>query len=320
MDELDYFRMHATRLLSFNQKSAYKSQLAQPAWGLICATLGNSSNVNDFKENCLNDFFIFQNHPEFNDLESQGSLTSYKDKEGNPKFKVNGLVNLLRFDKQSYDFENAKNEFINALNTVNTLLALLNFTNQKELILTQGKEERENNSPFMADKGIKTAVAHARINVFIKALNLHKAAIWSQHKQFGTNLSAFCDLSKFKKKDEAREILKSLFFVVPVISSTFASFGRFFSDFRENDIGLLLVDESGQANISNAVGVLYRSKNAVIVGDPLQLEPVVTLPENLNDVLLNYTGALKEFNVATTSLQTCADKTQKIGWLTTYSA
>ena len=313
LDELDYFRMQATRLLSFNQKDAYKSQLSQPAWGLICATLGNSGNVNDFKENCLNDFFIFQNHLEFNDLESQDALTSYKDKEGNPKFKVNGLVNLLRFDKQSYDFENAKNEFINALNTVNTLLALLNFTNQKELILTQGKEERENNSPFMADKGIKTAVAHARINVFIKALNLHKAAIWSQHKQFGTNLSAFCDLSKFKKKDEAREILKSLFFVVPVISSTFASFGRFFSDFRENDIGLLLVDESGQANISNAVGALYRSKNAVIVGDPLQLEPVVTLPENLNDVLLNYTGALKEFNVATTSLQTCADKTQKIG-------
>ena len=313
LDELDYFRMQATRLLSFNQKSAYKSQLAQPAWGLMCATLGNSGNVNDFKENCLNDFFIFQNHPEFNDLENQDALTSYKDKEGNPKFKVNGLVNLLRFDKQSYDFENAKNEFIEALNTVNTLLALLNFTNQKELILTQDKKERENNSPFMADKGIKTAVAHARINVFIKALNLHKAAIWSQHKQFGTNLSALCDLGKFKKKDEAREILKSLFFVVPVISSTFASFGRFFSDFGENDIGLLLVDESGQANISNAVGALYRSKNAVIVGDPLQLEPVVTLPENLNDVLLNYTGALKEFNVATTSLQTCADKTQKIG-------
>ena len=101
--------------------------------------------------------------------------------------------------------------------------------------------------------------------------------------------------------------------MVPVISSTFASFGRFFSDFGESDIGLLLVDESGQANISNAVGVLYRSKMAVIVGDPLQLEPVVTLPENLNDVLLSYTGALKEFNVATTSLQTCADKTQKIG-------
>ena len=165
----------------------------------------------------------------------------------------------------------------------------------------------------MAENGIKTAVAQARINVFIKALNLHKAAIWSQKAKLGANLAAFCELGKFKKKEQVREILKSLFFVVPVVSSTLASFGRFFSDFGENDIGLLLVDESGQANISNAVGALYRSKTAVIAGDPLQLEPVVTLPENLNDVLLGYTGASREFNVATTSLQACADKTQKIG-------
>ena len=308
LEELDYFRLQATRLLSFNQKDGFKSQIAQPAWGLICATLGNSGNVGDFKENCLNDFFISQSHPEFDVLKMQGAITSFND-----KFKVDGLVNLLKFGKQSYDFKLAQKEFNEALNTVNTLLALLNFSTQKSLSAQQSKEERENSSPFMADNGIKTAVAHARINVFIKALNLHKAVIWSRYREFGTNLSAFCDLGKFKKKDDAREILKSLFFVVPVISSTFASFGRFFSDFGESDIGLLLVDESGQANISNAVGALYRSKLAVIVGDPLQLEPVVTLPENLNDVLLSYTGALKEFNVATTSLQTCADKTQKIG-------
>lgn len=309
LDELDYFRMQATRLLSANMRTSnFKSQISQPAWGLICATLGNSGNVNNFKESCLNDFFIDQNHPEFDVLKTQGAITNY-----NAKFKVEGLVNLLKFSKQSSDFENAKKEFNDALNTANMRLALLNFAAQKTASAGQSKDERENSSPFMAENGIKTAVAQARINVFIKALNLHKTAIWSQKAKFGTNLTAFRDLSKFKKKEQAREILKSLFFVVPVVSSTFASFGRFFSDFGENDIGLLLVDESGQANISNAVGALYRSKTAVIVGDPLQLEPVVTLPENLNDVLLGYTGASREFNVATTSLQACADKTQKIG-------
>ena len=309
LSELDYFRMQATRLLSAGAwVECQKSQISQPAWGLICATLGNSGNVSDFKENCLNDFFINQNHPEFDVLKTQGAITSFND-----KFKVDGLVNLLKFGKQSYDFKLAQKEFNEALNTVNTLLALLNFSTQKSLSAQQSKEERENSSPFMAENGIKTAVAQARINVFIKALNLHKAAIWSQKTKSGANLAAFCDLGKFKKKEQAREILKSLFFVVPVVSSTFASFGRFFSDFGENDIRLLLVDESGQANISNAVGALYRSKTAVIVGDPLQLEPVVTLPENLNDVLLGYTEASREFNVATTSLQACADKTQKIG-------
>ena len=309
LGELDYFRVQATRLLSAGALvECQKSQISQPAWGLICATLGNSGNVSDFKENCLNDFFINQNHPEFDVLKTQGAITSFND-----KFKVDGLVNLLKFGKQSYDFKLAQKEFNEALNTVNTLLALLDFSTQKSLSAQQSKEERENSSPFMAENGIKTAVAQARINVFIKALKLHKAAIWSQKAKLGANLAAFCELGKFKKKEHVREILKSLFFVVPVVSSTFASFGRFFSDFGENDIGLLLVDESGQANISNAVGALYRSKTAVIVGDPLQLEPVVTLPENLNDVLLGYTGASREFNVVTTSLQACADKTQKIG-------
>ena len=313
LSEFDYFRLQASRMLSFDKKDGYKSLLAEPAWGLICATLGSSGNVSDFKENCLNDEFISPAHPEFDELKNQGALSVYKDKEGNEKFKVAGLVNLLKFYKQSYDFDKAKKEFNDALNTANTQLALLDFESQKNVSAAQSKEERENSSPFMAKDGIKTAVAQARINVFIKALNLHKAALWSQKVKFGANLEAFCNLGKFKKKDDAKEILKSLFFVVPAVSSTFASFGRFFSDFGENDIGLLLVDESGQANISNAVGALYRSKMAVIVGDPLQLEPVVTLPANLNEVLLGYTCAAKEFNVATTSLQACADKTQKIG-------
>lgn len=313
LSELDYFSLQASRLLSFNKKDGYKSLLAEPAWGLICATLGKSANVSDFKENCLNDEFISSAHPEFDELKIQGALSVYKDKEGNEKFKVVGLVNLLKFCKQNYDFDKAKKEFKDALNAANTQLALLDFGSQKSASAAQSKEDRENSSPFMAKDGVKTAVAQARINVFIKALNLHKAAIWSQKAKIEANLEAFCNLGKFKKKDEAKEILKSLFFIVPAVSSTFASFGRFFSDFSENDIGLLLVDESGQANISNAVGALYRSKTAVIVGDPLQLEPVVTLPANLNEVLLGYTGAAKEFNVATTSLQACADKTQKIG-------
>lgn len=72
-------------------------------------------------------------------------------------------------------------------------------------------------------------------------------------------------------------LLQTLFLLVPVISTTFASVGNFLRDIKEpNVLGTLIVDEAGQAPPQMAVGALYRSRRAVIVGDPKQVEPVVT--------------------------------------------
>ena len=100
---------------------------------------------------------------------------------------------------------------------------------------------------------------------------------------------------------------------MPVVSSTFAAFGRCFRDFECEDIGYLLIDEAGQAALSNAVGALWRSRHAVVVGDPLQLEPVVTLPANLNKILLKSFGIDDSLNLATASVQGRADFHEKFG-------
>lgn len=72
-------------------------------------------------------------------------------------------------------------------------------------------------------------------------------------------------------------LFQTLFLLVPVISSTFASVGILFKDIKHPGlIGLLIVDEAGQAQPQMAVGALYRSRRAMIVGDPKQVEPVVT--------------------------------------------
>lgn len=108
-------------------------------------------------------------------------------------------------------------------------------------------------------------------------------------------------------------LIQTLFLLVPVISTTFASVNSFFRDVRQSDaIGLLVVDEAGQAQPQMALGALYRSRKAMIVGDPNQVEPIVTdelklLKETYREELFH---PYKEKNV---SVQSCADLMNPFG-------
>jgi len=105
----------------------------------------------------------------------------------------------------------------------------------------------------------------------------------------------------------------TLFLTVPVVSTTFASFGRLFSHLWDNKIGWLLIDEAGQASAKAAVGAVMRSKRVVVVGDPLQLEPIVGLPGSVQSILHReikaHDMALSDF----TSVQKRADFIEQHG-------
>lgn len=78
------------------------------------------------------------------------------------------------------------------------------------------------------------------------------------------------------RTDAFSHLLNTLFLFVPVISTTFASVQTFLSDItKPGEIGMLIVDEAGQALPHSALGALYRCRQAIIVGDPKQVEPVV---------------------------------------------
>lgn len=120
----------------------------------------------------------------------------------------------------------------------------------------------------------------------------------------------------FAKEDReafAAALYQTLFLLVPVLSSTFASMGTFLRDMKEpQSLGTLIVDEAGQAQPQMAVGALFRCRKAVIVGDPKQVEPVVTddlklLKKTFDD------EELRPYKSKIVSVQNFADKMNGFG-------
>jgi len=124
----------------------------------------------------------------------------------------------------------------------------------------------------------------ARARVFIQALKLHRTFFELEAARMRSNLFLINALLTGPRllglsRDAIRSAWASLFMVVPVLSSTFASFARSFRSLGSGEIGWLLVDEAGQAPPQAAVGALWRSRRALLVGDPLQLKPIITVSD-----------------------------------------
>jgi hypothetical protein len=130
-----------------------------------------------------------------------------------------------------------------------------------------------------------------RSALFAAALTLHEAwlaEVLQPRGGFGGNVVAFRHLLSGKRllqREHAQLLWQSLFMVVPVISSTFASIASQFRDLGPSSLGWLFIDEAGQAVPQAAVGALWRARRAVVVGDPLQIEPVFTVPIKLIQAL-----------------------------------
>lgn len=159
----------------------------------------------------------------------------------------------------------------------------------------------------------------ARIRLFAAALQLHKAFVYANARKIYRNLDAFVDLLKGQINFQtaisngASDVWATFFLVVPVVSTTFASFDKLFAALRREEIGWLLVDEAGQAVPQAAAGAIWRARRAVLVGDPLQLEPVVTIPRKMQKILARKYAVGETWLPADTSAQELADKANRLG-------
>ena len=172
-------------------------------------------------------------------------------------------------------------------------------------------QRREKSAPW-ADAEFTAA----RTELFLAALALHRALILAETPTFRRNLSALMDILGGKGRPSNAATLaawQTFFLVVPVVSTTFASLDKLFGGLGRESLGWLFVDEAGQAPPQYAVGALWRAKRAVIVGDPLQLKPVVTLPWGGQRALAREFGVGEQWAPSRTSVQQVADRLAEHG-------
>ncbi|MBX3329566.1 MAG: hypothetical protein KF722_04125 [Nitrospira sp.] len=153
-----------------------------------------------------------------------------------------------------------------------------------------------------------------RDEVFIAAMAVHRTFIDAAAKPFRHNLGALMNafttqmLPGAEKQALLPDLWASLFLVVPLVSTTFASVNRMLGKLPLESLGWLLVDESGQALPQAAVGAILRSRRAIIVGDPVQIEPVVVLPDTLTNAICRRFGVDPEkYAAPMASVQTLGD-------------
>jgi len=152
-----------------------------------------------------------------------------------------------------------------------------------------------------------------RSELFAAALKLHEAWLAEAMKGgYAHTLFAVRDLVRGRQPTDPEAILglwQNFFMIVPVVSSTFASFSRQFRGVPGESQGWLFIDEAGQAVPQAAVGALWRAKRAVVVGDPQQIEPVFTVPAALIEALAKATteGDLSAYMPHRVSAQNLAD-------------
>lgn len=177
---------------------------------------------------------------------------------------------------------------------------------------------RDSASRHLASVWVNAEFDALRARLFIKALQLHEATLCACKGKAIGNLRAVKamltrDTPEPIPDSQRGKLWDMLFFTVPVVSSALASFDRLFVGLGREALGWLLIDEAGQATPQAVAGALWRSERAVVIGDPRQVEPVMTVPGAIVAELRHRHSVGAEWSPAIESAQTLADRTMRFG-------
>ncbi|HEY4209348.1 MAG TPA: AAA domain-containing protein, partial [Puia sp.] len=297
-----------------------------PCWGLLSAVLGKSNNRNSF----ITKFWFSREHGFGKFLKSQ-----YED-------AAQAAENMVRYKKTAAELTALLEEYEKfrslASDYHEQLLRILpdGGVDQQELEKLGGPLQTEweissANLPGGEFLNMPLARIHSstpyssvkintlRSRIFLLSLELHHWAIRVNARQFNSNLNAFVNMVSNKQADVIDEkvsavLWNSFFFCIPVVSVTLASFRRQFPKIKREGIGWLLLDEAGQATPGSTCGAIWRSKRCILIGDTLQIPPIVTIPAGLARLLQKSYGIDDDFwNPVYHSAQSLADRVTPVG-------
>lgn len=151
--------------------------------------------------------------------------------------------------------------------------------------------------------------------LFIAALKVRKEFLYDNLKNIK---AAYIIWSKQKEHLNHKVVISEAWnwinMVIPVISSTFASFSRMCANMEPETIGHLFVDEAGQVLPQASVGAIFRSRHVMVVGDPSQIKPVLTLDSGVLNMLGEYYGVCQKYLSENASTQTLVDEISQYGF------
>lgn len=151
--------------------------------------------------------------------------------------------------------------------------------------------------------------------LFISALKVRKQFLYENIKNIEAATRIWSKQQNYLDKNIfIQQAWNWINMVVPVISSTFASMGRMFSNIQANSLGHLFIDEAGQALPQASVGAIFRCKHVMAVGDPAQIKPVLTLDSYILSLLGRNYGVGEAYLSEDASTQTLIDSVSQYGF------
>ena len=287
-----------------NRKTHMPPEGQHEVWGMICAELGKKSNRNAFFQGFFHiperkklseeqlqqistifDWYKSYDGPSFSEAKFQ--FRSVKDRVLEEKKKLLNLesrvTDCMRIYKSlgergSSEAQDEYRDEWKRLKQEAQFLGVGFIRGRMNLC----EKEIQSVAPWLSER-----YCNLRSELFVASLHLHEAwlAALMRYHDFSKELYFVGSLLGGNPPAYDRETFKALwqilFMAVPVVSTTFASLPSMFGPLGKEDLGYLLIDEAGQASPQAAIGALWRCRHAIIVGDPMQIEPVVSMPERL---------------------------------------